>query len=298
VTLFLEKERVGMEPTGQRASLIFIGQRNFYTEYLAEWLAELTDLKGIIWTASERRRLRSRMRFVWKRSRRLGLFRVLSESLNFIAVLPLRHRNGIAMKRLIKEARKALPADISLPEALEVPSLRASGVQPYLDERRPDIILTQCINEIVPESVYSLPKMGSFVYHEGIVPEYRGKYGTYWAIFNGDYNKIGASLIKVGPGIDLGQVAFTEYVWPQGRGRDANWWEHEVLFLALPRLKQWIQDVSAGRVQLQEQKGKYSPYSLPRFGDLLKRTARVEAYERWLVQNHPPAPTAPPPAGS
>jgi len=287
-----------VEPPGQRVSLIFVGQRNFYTEYLTEWLADLTDLKGIIWTASARHRLHSHLGFVWKRSRRLGLFRVLSEILYFIGVQPLRYRDGIAVKQIIAEARKALPADISLPEALEVPNLRADSIRSYLDERRPDIILTQCINEIVPESVYSLPKIGCFVYHEGIVPEYRGKYGTHWAIFNGDYDKIGASLIKVGPGIDLGQVAFTEYVWPQGRGHSANWWEHKVLFLALPRLKQWIQDVSAGRVPLQEQKGKYPLYSLPRFGHLFKRAARVEAYERWLAQNHPPAPTASPPAGS
>ena len=70
-----------MEPMGQRVSSIFIGQRNFYTEYLTEWLADLTDLKGIIWMASERHSLRSRLGFVWKRIRRFGLFRVLGEGL-------------------------------------------------------------------------------------------------------------------------------------------------------------------------------------------------------------------------
>jgi hypothetical protein len=278
-----------MPDSANRVSMVFIGQRNFYTEFLTEWLAGLTDLKGIVWTASQRKQRRAKWRRLRGRITRFGLVRALSEVLFYVGITPHRRTDEAALRQMIEEARKTLvPVRPGLPEALEVPDLRGDEVRRYLEARRADLVLTQCINERIPESVYTIPRLGCFVYHEGIVPKYRGKFCTHWAILNREYDQIGASLVRVEAGMDTGQVAFTCPVRPHGQGYRHQWWEHEVLFLALPRLKQWIQEVAAGHLPLKDQEARYPIYSYPLFRHLLKMGRRVRQYEKWLAQHGGP----------
>jgi hypothetical protein len=290
-----------------KISLIFIGQKNFYTEFLVDWLSQLTTLNGVIWTASDRHSKSYKLRFLKRRMKRFGFFRCLSEILYYIGTLRYRRKDTGALLDLIAKARKEMIANpVSPPSAERVPqvdvnNLRDSQAVDLLTEYKPDIILTQCINEIIPESVFALPKIGCFVYHEGLVPKYRGKFCTHWAIMNREFDQIGASLIKVGRGLDTGQVAFTEPVLPEGVGRRHGWWEHEVLYLALPRLKKWIEDIRPGpaeggldlvqgfalparggaHIELTNQQGVYPIYSYPLFSHLFKIGRRVRQYEQW-----------------
>lgn len=271
-------------------SLIFIGQKNFYTQFLVDWLSQLTILKGVIWTASDRHSKSYKLRFLKRRMTRFGFFRCLSEILYYIGTLRYRRKDTRALLELIGKARKEMITNpVSSPSAkpapqVEVNNLRDSQAVDLLRECEPDAILTQCINEIIPESVFAHPKIGCFVYHEGLVPKYRGKFCTHWAIMNREFDQIGASLIKVGRGLDTGQVAFTEPVLPEGTGRRHGWWEHEVLYLALPRLKKWIEDVSAGRIELTNQEGVYPIYSYPLFSHLFRIGRRVREYEQWRTE--------------
>jgi len=264
-----------------KISLVFIGQKNFYTEFLVDWLSQLTTLKGVIWTASDRHSKSYKFHFLRRRMKRFGFFRSLSEVLYYISTLRYRRKDTQALLELISKARDEMIMNPASAPQVEVCSLSDGKAVDLLKQSEPDVILTQCINEIISESVFSLPKIGCFVYHEGIVPKYRGKFCTHWALMNREFDQIGASLIKVGRGLDTGPIAFTEAVRPEGAGRRHGWWEHEVLYLALPRLKKWIEDISAGRIELTEQQGTYPIYSYPVFSHLFKIGRRAREYERW-----------------
>jgi folate-dependent phosphoribosylglycinamide formyltransferase PurN len=268
-----------------KISLIFIGQKNFYTEFLVDWLGQLTTLKGVIWTASDRHSKSYKARFLRRRIKRFGFVRSLSEILYYVSTLNHRRKDTRALLELVAKARDEMITNPASAPQVEVRNLRDSRAVELLRQSEPDVILTQCINEIIPESVFTLPKIGCFVYHEGLVPKYRGKFCTHWVLMNREFDQIGASLIKVGRGLDTGQVAFTEPVLPEGAGRRHGWWEHEVLYLALPRLRKWIEDVSAGRIELTDQEGVYPIYSYPLFSHLFKIGRRVREYERWRAEN-------------
>lgn len=267
-----------------KISLVFIGQKNFYTEFLVDWLGELTALKGVIWTASDRHSKGYDFRRLRKRIKRFGFFQVLSEVLYYIGNRKYKQRDEQALIQLIEQAKKEHLTNVKKAPEIEVPNLRGDNVSNFIKKFDCDIILTQCINEIIPESIFTIPKIGCFVYHEGSVPKYRGKFCTHWAILNGEYDQIGASLIKVARGLDTGKIAFVEHVIPEGTGHRHQWWEHEVLWLALPKLKKWIEDVAAGQVDLTEQKSYYPIYSYPRFSHLFKIGKCVRNYERRLKE--------------
>ena len=273
-----------MTHADKRIPLVFIGQRNFYTDFLTDWLAGLTDLRGVIWTASDRHTGKAKRRRLWHRMKRYGPIRVASEVLYYLLNRKHGAKDEADLRELITPAREEMNVRPASAPTIEVLNLRTDEVNAFLDKCDPDVILTQCINEIVPESVFSRDRIGCFVYHEGVVPKYRGKFCTFWAILNREYDQIGASLIKIGRGLDVGQVAFVEHVLPAGLGHRHQWWEHEVLYLALPRLKKWIGDVSAGRVELKDQGGFYPIFSYPRFRHIFKIGRRVREYERWRCE--------------
>lgn len=262
-----------------RPRIVFIGQQNFYTDFLVDWLAQRCDLAGVIFTASDRHRPAAKWRKFRQRTKRVGWPVALSELAYFVGAKALFRHDGRDLRKLIADARQtgAVPA-ASVP-TIHVESLRAANVAPFLAVHAPDAILTQCINEVIPASIYdALP---CYVYHEGIVPQYRGKFASHWAIRNGDFENVGASLIRVEAGLDTGPVAFTQAVLPSAAGRGHGWLEHEVLFLALPRLEKWLADLATGTARETPQGSRLPLYSYPRANHLLTSRLAKENFEQW-----------------
>src|SRR5678809_621983 len=50
------------------------------------------------------------------------------------------------------------------------------------------------------------PRVGTFVLHPGICPEYRNAHGCFWALANRDLGNVGMSLLKIDAGVDTGPV--------------------------------------------------------------------------------------------
>ena len=68
-----------------------------------------------------------------------------------------------------------------------------------------DIIFCIGSTQILPSRVINLPRLGSLNIHPSLLPKYRGRYSTMYAIFNGD--KItGVTAHWIGEKIDTGNV--------------------------------------------------------------------------------------------
>ena len=59
--------------------------------------------------------------------------------------------------------------------------------------------------KILPEAVYSFPKLGTFNIHASYLPDYRGAAPINWAIINGE-KETGLSVFWLDSGIDTGRV--------------------------------------------------------------------------------------------
>ena len=62
---------------------------------------------------------------------------------------------------------------------------------------------------IARRAILQIPKIGTLNAHPGILPFYRGIDCPQWALFNGDLDKIGASVHWVDEGIDTGGIIST-----------------------------------------------------------------------------------------
>ncbi len=68
-----------------------------------------------------------------------------------------------------------------------------------------DIIILVSWRYYVPKSVYQRARIGAYVFHDSLLPEYRGFAPTVWAIINGE-DHTGVSIIEMAEEIDAGNI--------------------------------------------------------------------------------------------
>lgn len=68
-----------------------------------------------------------------------------------------------------------------------------------------DLCVMAFVTEILPESVFTAPAMGTIQYHPSLLPLHRGSSAINWAIINGD-SETGLTIFWPDQGIDTGPV--------------------------------------------------------------------------------------------
>ena len=88
---------------------------------------------------------------------------------------------------------------------LEARNVGASRWQAYWDEYPPDLLFMVSWRYIVPPAVYRRARLGAFIFHDSLLPAYRGFAPTVWAILNGE-DHTGVTLFEAAEGVDSGAI--------------------------------------------------------------------------------------------
>ena len=107
--------------------------------------------------------------------------------------------------RTVADMRERYPADLGSVPQVVVTSPNSEAARDFLAGLRPDIAIARCKMILKPE-VFQIPRVGTFVMHPGVCPEYRNAHGCFWALVNRDMERVGMTLLKVDAGIDTGNV--------------------------------------------------------------------------------------------
>ena len=170
---------------------------------LARWLASFSELAGVVVLDETREQALRRVRREW---RRVGPLRFL-DVLAFRVYYRLAHARRDARWR---EHRLALLRGRYADPPASVPVLRthsanSAEAEAFIRERAPDLVIARC-KMLLKESVFSIPRLGTFVLHPGICPEYRNAHGCFWALAGGDSERVGVTLLRIDRGVDTGPV--------------------------------------------------------------------------------------------
>jgi methionyl-tRNA formyltransferase len=87
----------------------------------------------------------------------------------------------------------------------EVPHINHPDVVRLADELEPDLIAVFGTSLIRGELLHK-GRLGMVNLHGGLSPEYRGADCTFWALYNGEPEKIGCTLHYIDAGIDTGHL--------------------------------------------------------------------------------------------
>lgn len=173
------------------------------TEGLASWLANTQGLAGLILIRDSRRTL---WRAARREIRRVGVLRFLDVvAFRAYARLALASRDNAWKEQELARLRTRYPADLERVPRLYVSTPNAPEVREFLAMLKPDIAVARCKFILKPE-IFEQPRVGTFVFHPGICPEYRNAHGCFWALANRDLDRVGMTMLKVDRGIDTGPM--------------------------------------------------------------------------------------------
>lgn len=185
-----------------RTLLICHADSDLDREGLARWLASFSELVGLV-VIEERGQMRARLRHELKRVGWLRLVDVAAFRLfqwiflaNADAVL-----ERLDVQRLLDNYA---PLDQGLSK-LTVATPNSAEAREFIASLAPDLVIARC-KFILRESVFNIPRCGTFVMHPGICPEYRNSHGCFWALSRDDLDRVGMTLLRIDRGVDTGPV--------------------------------------------------------------------------------------------
>lgn len=175
----------------------------FEREVIEPWLASVSDLAGVVVIRNKRERTVARIRRELGRSGLVGLADVVAFRLYYRARLS--DREGEKIDELIESTGSQYP---SIPD--EVPRITVDDpnedqTKAFLREHAPDATVAR-IKLLLDAEVFSIPTAGTYVIHPGICPEYRNAHGCFWALANGEPERVGYTFLRIDEGIDTGPI--------------------------------------------------------------------------------------------
>lgn len=170
---------------------------------VAGWLASFSDLAGIVVLVEPRQRLWRRVKNEVRRSGLLRFADVLAFRVFYRLFLSKQDRawEDVELDRLAR----LYPAPTQPPCVCVTSSPNSPEAKGFLAEQAPDVVIARCKTLLKPD-VFSIPKLGTFVLHPGMCPEYRNAHGCFWALANNEPQKVAVTLLRIDAGVDTGPV--------------------------------------------------------------------------------------------
>lgn len=114
--------------------------------------------------------------------------------------------NGAGESKAVRESQNELEkfvAGLKIP-IHKVEDYHSSAAMDLIRESKADLGILYGTN-IIKETVFSIPKLGSINIHQGLAPIYRGGPTVFWELFN-DEKEIGITVHYVAAKVDTGDI--------------------------------------------------------------------------------------------
>jgi methionyl-tRNA formyltransferase len=88
---------------------------------------------------------------------------------------------------------------------IEARNVARASLNDFWQQTPVDLILMVSWRYLVPESIYSRARHGSYIFHDSLLPKYRGFAPTVWSIINGE-SETGVTLFRAAESVDAGDI--------------------------------------------------------------------------------------------
>lgn len=161
------------------------------------------DLVGLVCIHDDPRRRWRALTNERRRSGWLGVADVLLFQL--YARLFLARKDGAWMRAALASLRARYPVSLDDVPRIDVRTPNAEEVAAFLSRHGPDVVIARC-KVILAPAIFERARIGTFVLHPGICPEYRNAHGCFWALARRDLERVGMTLLRVDRGVDTGPI--------------------------------------------------------------------------------------------
>jgi folate-dependent phosphoribosylglycinamide formyltransferase PurN len=218
---------------------------------------------------------RAKLALVRRRLSRLGLARVLNELL-----FQIYHR--IFLRAGDERMRQVLGIDAAhtrgtlaqTVDVFDIDTINSPDSQALLKRLAPDLVV-MASRELIRPDVLKLARLGFIGCHPGILPDFRGAYASFWAMYEGRPDKIGLSVYLATAGIDTGPLVAERVVPPRFGVQHFKVESERLILEGATELLAAIEQAERGTLKTYTKSGPAGPlYSLVGLTDYFKAARR------------------------
>jgi methionyl-tRNA formyltransferase len=161
---------------------------------------------------------------VGKRYPEYGMVHVLKQRLRRNSPITLANQALLVLYRRIIESRRDKQAakeifvgkpydyierkDIDI---FEVEDVNSEAVKNFILEKSPELVVVSGA-PILKKRIINAAEGNIINLHPGLTPQYRGRYGDFWPIYNREPDMVGATIHYLNKGIDTGAILLQQQV--------------------------------------------------------------------------------------
>lgn len=190
----------------------------------------------------------NRKKIFIKRIRKIGFPAFVGQLLFRFIVMPyLNSRSKERRQELSASYLKSRPS-APMPPVEYIENINSLEGSRLLNTAAPDAIVV-ATRRIISKSTLDRVSARFINIHDGIVPKYRGLFGAYWALVNGDREHCGATVHFIDQGLDTGPIIAQSNIADRLTAED-NFTTYPIhqLASALPFLNQALLDMAHDRL--------------------------------------------------
>jgi methionyl-tRNA formyltransferase len=140
-------------------------------------------------------------------------------------------------------------------------SLKAPAVREEFLSLNADLAILAFVTQIVPQQVFSVPRLGSICFHPSLLPKYRGASAINWALIKGE-SVTGLTLFWVDQGIDTGPILLQKEVKVDPDETTGSLYFNKIFPLGIEAISEAVELIKTGnppRIVQDESKATYDP---------------------------------------
>lgn len=137
------------------------------------------------------------------------LHRLIEQKYTIVGVITAPDKPAGRGRKLNESAVKKYAKEQNL-HVLQPTNLKDEDFAKELQSLKPDLQIVVAFR-MLPKTVWSLPKLGTFNLHASLLPDYRGAAPIHWAIINGE-TKTGVTTFFIDDKIDTGEIILKEEI--------------------------------------------------------------------------------------
>ena len=200
-----------MGGTDKRLKIVMLTTRLVEDIWLVNKVADVCNIVGIVFPSGERYREYGVVHVLKNRIRRIGPLALADQALLILYRLAFESRRD---KKAAKDLFPSKPTDYIERKGidiLEVEDINTSEVNDFIMSKSPELVVVSGA-PLLKQTIINAVQGRIINMHPGIAPEYRGRYGCFWPIYNQEPKMVGATVHFVDKGIDTGAILLQRQV--------------------------------------------------------------------------------------
>ncbi len=203
---------------------------------------------------------------------------------NIIAAVTAPDKPAGRGQQIQKSAVKISAEKYNIP-VLQPEKLKSPDFVDQLRELNPDLMIVVAFR-MLPEVVWTLPRMGTFNLHASLLPDYRGAAPINWAIINGE-TKTGITTFFLRHEIDTGNIIFREEI-EIGEDENAGSLHDRMMIAGADLIRKTVDAIAIGNAPSIDQRSLIKEGKLPKEAPkLFRETSRINwSNDGNSIRNH------------